>query len=535
MNNNETAVIYARFSSDNQREESIDAQVRACRRYAEQQGYNIIEIYADHAKTGTNDKRPEFQRVIQDAKSGKFAVLIVHKFDRFSRDKVDSAIYKRELKKAGVKLKSVCEPLDGSPESIMMEGIYEAYAQYYSANLSREVMKGMLENAHNCKHTGGKPPLGYDVDPATKKYVVNQREAEAVKLIFERYTAGAGYDTLMRELNAAGYKTKLGKPFGKNSIHDILINEKYSGVYIFNRAAAKDVAGKRNNRKAKSTEAIMKIPGGMPAIIAQETFDAVQEKITGKKRAPGSYRAKENYLLSGLVVCGECQKNGLSHSMVGNRVFAGRNKRLYITYRCSNKDRTNRCTNLDVRKEYLEEYVMHTLVDVFFDEQTIASVVKQVNQRIASSCEQVNHQLASAKIEQDAVVKQMEHIVEAIANGFKHETMLKKFNALEEEKTKIEARIREMQEKQQQKTVSEEYLKQLVMAAKSQLIQLDGPELKDFIRAYVKRIVAYQEKIVVEFQFPVVGMGGGGEGNRTPVLITYHQLFAVTSDISHPG
>ena len=172
---------------------------------------------------------------------------------------------------------------------------------------------------------------------------------------------------------------------------------------------------------------------------------------------------------------------------------------------------------------------MHALVDVFFDEQTITSVVKQVNQRIASSCEQVNHLLASAQIEQDAVVKQMEHIVDAIANGFKHETMLKKFNALEEEKTKTEARIREMQEKQQQKTVSEESLKQLVLAAKSQLIQLDGPELKDFIRAYVKRVVAYQEKIVVEFQFPVVGMGGGGEGNRTPVQKHRHMAFSERS------
>ena len=152
---------------------------------------------------------------------------------------------------------------------------------------------------------------------------------------------------------------------------------------------------------------------------------------------------------------------------------------------------------------------MHTLVDVFFDEQTIVSLVKQVNQRIASSCEQMNHQLASAKIEQDAVVKQMEHIVEAIANGFKHETMLKKFNALEEEKTKIDARIREMQEKQQQKTVSEESLKQFVMAAKSQLLWLSGPELKDFFRAYVKQIFAYQEKMVVEF--PVAILHGGGD------------------------
>ena len=526
---NTTAVIYARFSSDNQREESIDGQVRACRGYADQNGLNIIKIYADHAKTGTNDKRPEFQRMIQDAKDGKFAVLLVHKFDRFSREKYDSAIYKRELKRAGIRLISISEPLGDSPADGLLETVIEGVAQYFSDNLSREVMKGMLENAHKCMHTGGKPPLGYDVDPATKKYVINQREAEAVTLIFTRYLSGAGYDAIIRELNASNYRTKLGKVFGKNSIHDILANEKYTGTYIFNRAAAKDADGKRNNRRAKSVESIMRIPGGMPTIIDQEKFEEVQKKVAGNKRLPGSYTAKENYLLSGLVVCGECLKNGLSHTMVGNRVFSGRNKRLYVTYRCSNKDRTNCCINRDVRKEYLEEYVMHSLTDVFFDERTISSVVASVNQRIASSCDQLNCQLETAKLEQIDVLKQMDHIVDAIANGFKHETMLKKFTALEQAKAMVDARIKEIAEKQQQKTVSEADLKQLVIAAKSQLMWLSGPELKDFIKAYVKRIVAYQEKIVVEFQFPVVVLSGGGEGNRTPVQKHRHMAFSERS------
>ncbi len=516
--NDTTAVVYARFSSDNQREESIDAQVRACRGYADQHGLTITRIYADRAKTGTNSQRPEFQSMIQDAKAKKYGVLLIHKFDRFSRDKFDSVLYKRELKRAGIRIISVSEPLGDSPSDALLETVIEGVAQFHSDNLSLEVMKGMLENAYNCMHTGGKPPLGYDVDPATKKYVINQREAEAVTLIFDRYVSGAGYDTIMRELNAGSYKTKLGKSFGKNSIHDILVNEKYSGVYVFNRAAAKDADGKRNNRKAKSIESVIRIPGGMPAIVDEETFNAVQTKITGNKRTPGSYKAKENYLLSGLIVCGECLKNGLSHTMVGNRVFSGRNKRLYVTYRCSNKDRTNRCTNIDVRKEYLEEYVMHSLEDVFFNEKTISSVIASVNQRIASSCDQLNRQLEAAKIEQTNVLKQMEHIVDAIANGFKHETMLKKFNALEDEKTKLGARIQEIEEKRQQKTVSEESLKQLVIAAKSQLMRLSGPELKDFIRAYVKRIVAYQEKIVVEFQFPVVVLSGGGDPR--PIIST---------------
>ena len=200
-----------------------------------------------------------------------------------------------------------------------------------------------------------------------------------------------------------------------------------------------------------------------------------------------------------------------------------------MTYRCSNKDRTNSCINRDVRKEYLEDYVIHSLTDVFFDEGTISSVVASVNQRIASSCDQLNCQLETAKLEQIDVLKQMDHIVDAIANGFKHETMLKKFTSLEQAKAMVDARIKEIAEKQQQKTVSEADLKQLVIAAKSQLMWLSGPELKDFIKAYVKRIVAYQEKIVVEFQFPVVVLSGGGEGNRTPVQKHRHMAFSERS------
>jgi len=141
------AVIYARYSSHNQREESLDAQIRACRAYAETMGYTVIEIYADSAQSTTNDNRIEFQRMIADAKQKKFQYVIVHKLDRFSRDKYDSAIYKRELKINNVTLLSVTEKLDGSPESLLMETLYEGMAQFYSANLAREVMKGLKENA----------------------------------------------------------------------------------------------------------------------------------------------------------------------------------------------------------------------------------------------------------------------------------------------------------------------------------------------------------------------------------------------------
>ena len=132
-----TAAIYARFSSHNQREESIDAQVRACREYAKTKGFRVVEIYSDSAKSGTNTDREAFQIMIEDSEEHKFKYLLIHKIDRFAREKYDSVVYKRKLKINGVTVISVTENLDGSPESLILEGLLESMAQYYSTNLAR--------------------------------------------------------------------------------------------------------------------------------------------------------------------------------------------------------------------------------------------------------------------------------------------------------------------------------------------------------------------------------------------------------------
>ncbi|MDO7787903.1 recombinase family protein [Desulforamulus aquiferis] len=234
-------VIYARYSSDNQREESITAQIHEIREYAKANDIAIVNIYTDEARSATTDNRPGFIDMIDDAKKGMFEVLLVHKLDRFARNRYDSAFYKRELKLAGVRLISVTEKLDGSPESIILESVIEGMAEYYSKNLAREAMKGLRENARNCKHNGGRPPLGLDVDPITKQYKPssNQKEIDAVRLIFDMFDKGKGYGEIIFECNLRGYLTKTGKPFAKNGLHEILRNEKYIGTYTYNRSAVK--------------------------------------------------------------------------------------------------------------------------------------------------------------------------------------------------------------------------------------------------------------------------------------------------------
>ena len=227
---NNRVVLYARFSSDNQRTESIDAQLRAMKLYCKQHNYVIVDTYVDEAKSATSDKRPDFQRMISDSYNKTFDIVLVHKLDRFARNRYDSAVYKRELKKNGVIVCSVLENLDNSPESVMMEAVLEGMSEYYSQNLAREVMKGMKETALQCKHTGGKPPLGYDVDVNSKQLIINEEEADTVRLIFDMYSQGYGYSAILERLYKENRKTKKGQIFVKNSLYSILTNPKYRNV-----------------------------------------------------------------------------------------------------------------------------------------------------------------------------------------------------------------------------------------------------------------------------------------------------------------
>ncbi|MCL6549133.1 MAG: recombinase family protein [Alicyclobacillus sp.] len=504
------AAIYARFSSDNQREESIDAQIRAIEDFARRNDIIIVKTYADRAKSATSDRRPEFQQMIADSSKGLFDVIIVHKLDRFSRDKYDSAIYKRKLKMNGVRLMSVTENLDGSPESIMLESILEGMAQYYSANLAREVMKGMKENAYQCRHTGGIPPLGYDVDPETKKLVINEEEADTVRMIFEMYLDGLGYDRIIARLNELGRKTKKGLPFGKNSLHDILINEKYAGVYVFNCSASKDARGRRNNHARKSEEDIIRIPGGVPAIVDRETFDRVQEKMEKNKRGPGAYKAKDVYLLSGLIFCGECARDGVEYAMAGNPHVGGRNKARYVSYRCGNRDRTNQpCGNTEIRREYVEGFVLRELERRIFNEANIPALVRRLNEHLRKSEAEDRHELRRAQAELAKVDRQLANIVAAVSNGHAFQSLLDQMAELEARKAVLETRIRELDGKRHDLVVTEDSLRGLFAMFREAVRGKNVPEIKRFVDSYVQKVVVYRDRVEVTFRVGVPDTGPG--------------------------
>lgn len=500
----DTAAIYARFSSHNQREESIDAQVRACTEYAMHRGLRIVKAYTDSAKSGTNSEREQFQEMIRDSAKKKFRYLIIHKLDRFSRDKFDSVTYKRKLKLNGVSILSVTENLDDSPESAMLESCLEGMAHYFSMNLSREVMKGMKESAYKCTHLGGTPPLGYNVEPGSRRYLLNREEAGVVKLIFEKYAAGVGYNQILEHLNSMGYRTKRGRPFGKNSLHSILKNEKYVGTYIFNKRLEKNLSGKRNPTLKSESEWIV-VPDGLPAIVDKETFDIVQAKMARNKEISGAFRAKELYLLSGLVKCGEC-----GASMYGNTRMCGRNKSNYSSYRCSGRANHQGCRNKEVRRDYIDNFVLDELYRRLFSDvslQTLASMLNEYNRKASlDSSEELNQAKARLEETQDRIRSIVRLVMDS---GISTETVGEELRQEEERKRFLEKYLQELARKNKVAEISEAKVNKLLERSKEFVRTHNVAECRNFIDAYVKQVVVYDDKVEVFFKINVPDEASG--------------------------
>ncbi|MBO5248018.1 MAG: recombinase family protein [Clostridia bacterium] len=472
---NSRVALYARFSSDNQRSESIDAQIRAMEAYCKQHHYVIVKTYTDEARSATTDRRPAFQQMVADSKDRIFDILLVHKLDRFARNRYDSAVYKRELKKNGVLVYSVLENLDDSPESIMMESVLEGMSEYYSYNIAREVMKGLKETAYQSKHTGGVPPLGYDVDPESKKLVLNPQEAETVRIIFDLYSRGFGYTPIIDTLYRQGRKTKLGKDFQKNSLYGILTNPKYQGIYVFNRSSAKRVDGTRNSHFYKNNEDIITVEGGCPQIVPTEIFDKVQERIRENRHAGARNVARARYLLSGLVYCKECGR-----AMVGNSHHAGRDKKLHITYRCPNKRRL--CNNKEINRDYLERCVIALLEEQIFNRKALTGIAKKIRDSPPNDRETAK---AKALEDLERINGELRNVADAIAAGLISEVLIARLQSLEQEKASAEALLTELSEVRTPMPVDAD----LIFSEYQRLREApSSPEYREFIRSFIRRI-----------------------------------------------
>lgn len=346
------AVIYARFSSHSQTEQSIEGQLRVCYEYAEREGLRVVGEYIDRALTGRSDDRPDFQRMISDAKKKAFDFVIVYKLDRFARNRYDSAVYKHKLKQHGVKVLSAMENIGDNPESIILEAVLEASAEYYSVDLSQKIKRGRRDSATKGKFIGGGIPTGYKSTGG--QLVIDQEKAPIIQYAFKQYAAGVPKRQIMDELNARGLRNRNGKPYGLTAFQKALQCEKYIGIL---------------------SQSGIVIEGGCPALIDKETFYKVQERIAQNKRTGAKNKAKVDYLLSGKVFCGLC---GAAMLGVSSR---GRHGGLFYYYSCGNRRRTHICKKAHEKKDFIEWYVVEQTVEYVLTpermKQIAAAVVAQ--------------------------------------------------------------------------------------------------------------------------------------------------------------
>lgn len=509
-------VIYARYSSENQHETSIEAQVEACEKFAAQEGWIIINRYIDRAFSATNDNRPAFQEMIQDAKKQMFDYVLVHKLDRFSRDRYDKAYYKRELLKYEIQIVSVLERIDDSPEGVIMESLLDGLAEYYSKNIGREAMKGLIQRAKKGQHCGGIPPLGLDVDPETRLLVVNEEEAVIVREIFELYDKGYGYKAICSILNSKGYRTKAhvqrgGKggpkiqtPFSPGSIYTILRNEKYIGTYVFNRSVSKYLAedGKirRNSNKSKPEEKIIKIENCFPAIIDKDLFYRVQAKLDARKHnhqaVAASCRAKEVYLVSGKIFC-EC-----GAKMFGRRNFAGRNKHKYLTYRCYDKNQKGPsvCKIKEIRKEYLEDWIVDVMFNQLFTEQNLQIFLKELNEQRKKKEGSYESTLEALKSNLRQVKSEIDNLL-ILAAKVVSESLADRLAELEQKKKYIQAEIKNLESKEPENVIDMDTFRNIVKNIKQYIVDDNMVLLKNVVQKFVDKVVVGEDTIEVIFTF----------------------------------
>ncbi|MBQ7464295.1 MAG: recombinase family protein, partial [Lachnospiraceae bacterium] len=313
------AVIYARYSSDRQTEDSIHAQVRACEEYAGSHGMQILRVYKDEAISGRESKtemRKAYQQMLQDCKAHAFDTILIHKYDRVARSLSEHVNLETRLMKEGIELVAVAQNFGTSNESKIMRTLLWSMSEYYSDNLSSETKKGHRETALKALHNGGVAPFGYDI--VDQKYVINEFEAEYVRRMFQCELDGTGFKGLIAEMKAAGIKGKRGKEIHYTQIYEILRNERYCGVYLYSPTEAKD----RSDRRSKPDA--IRIDDAFPAIINKTMYQEVQKIMDSHKRRG----KKNNYLCSGLVYCASCG----AKMHVYKRQKKGHE---YMDYRCS--------------------------------------------------------------------------------------------------------------------------------------------------------------------------------------------------------
>lgn len=515
-----TAVAYARYSSTNQREESIDAQLRAIREYCERENIELIAEFTDEAISGKSDNREDFQNMISQLLKGHLQAdfVLVHKFNRFARNKYDSALYKKKLKDIDIKVISVSQKIDDTPEGELLEGFLETIDQYYSANLAVEVRKGLRENALKGKHSGGQVLFGYSLDD--EGYYVPNENAKIVKRIFEEYAQGYAKTEICERLNKEGYRNQRGKKFNTRTLYDLLRNEKYIGNYVY-------------TIDKKETIRLDGIIKDHPIdkrlwITVQELCKDSSEKTKARQRTKKRY-----YYLTGKAYCEECGSKICSN---GSKRSNGKGKLNYY-YQCVGKVKEkNGCKLPALNKDWVEPRVLKAIMDVVMNEEQVNQIAQIAYEEILAMRDTPVVTTAQLKKELAQIDKKQERLADLYMDGDMSKEMLDEKNGeLARRRYQIEDELEKRKNVFEAEDITpkdiKEFIVQYVEDIQNEYDQSDDEFKRIMINTFVERIDVSREKVTVHIHTPFSCMDRGYKGCYAGLL---HRLSTVKVVRSFP-
>ena len=423
-------VAYYRYSGGSgQTEQSIEGQRRDCEAYAKLHGMTIQHEYIDRHISGKTDDRASFQQMIRDSDKGAFDMVICWKTDRFARNRYDSAVYKKRLRDNGVEIIYAAESNIAGAEGIIIEGLMESLAEYYSAELAEKMRRGMRESALKCQAINRCRPLGFTTD-AGKKFIIDERTAPAVRFIFEHYAAGESAAYIVEQLNEKGYRTSQGNEFNKSSINRIIQNEMYRGVYI---SKAYDV----------------RIEGGVPAIVDDDLWRRAQAMAKLNKQKRAKYSSKADYFLSGKLYCGEC-----GCLMKGISGHSSTNGEVYRYYACSNP----KCKKHNIPKEELEGKVIQAIIDNLLQPEAMEALAEAMVAVQEADADKPNAEREAIQQELADVRRRSKNILDAIENGTANPHLTARLDELTERENTLRFQLSTLTDEKTLRFTKEEYL-----------------------------------------------------------------------------
>lgn len=462
------AVIYARFSTHNQREASIEQQIQWGREHARKLNLTIVEVYQDKAISGKTDRRPDFQRMMRDAEKGKFRYVIAWKSNRMGRNMLQAMLNEARLNEFGIRCLYVEENFDDTAAGRFALRNMMNVNQFYSENMAEDIMRGLLDNAQKCMVNNGGLPLGYKRGD-DGRYAIIEEEAEIVREIFERVLADDTFVDIANDLNARGIKTSRGNRWNKGSFHSMLRNERYIGIYEY---------------------ANIRIEDGVPPIIGKELFYSVQKKLRTKKHPIGRHRENGDYLLTGKLYCGHC-----GSFMVGMSGTSKTEAKHYY-YVCKKRREDKSCKKKTVRRDWIEQKIAETVKENIMRDDVITWIADGYDAFMKAN--RKDSALLAAKEELSATEKAIKNVMAAIEAGIFTPSTKERLIELEHQKATLQMTVSIEQAAQQE--VSKEQIEFWLESFRDGSVKSKKYQAK-LIDAFVQAVYLYDDELRIVFNY----------------------------------